>query len=121
MFRSRLTVSIPVAVVAALLGVGCGASVSVNDKGQVAVGEKTLDVATLPFTLRYPGAFQEATDTSAKAAHSVAVVGIPGEDTYIAVHKNGSVPMTLAALEAQARTALGTSADASGRARHGGI
>ena len=48
-------------------------------------------------------------------------MGIPGEDTYIAVHKNGSVPMTPAALEAQGRTALGTSAGASGRARHGGI
>jgi hypothetical protein len=121
MFPRRLTVSGAVAVAAVMLAGGCGASVSVNDKGQVAVGEKTLDVASLPFTLRYPGAFQEATDASAKAAHSVAVVGIPSEDSYIAVHKNGSVPMTLEALEAQARRALGTSVTGAARARHGGI
>lgn len=109
-------------LLAIILGVaGCGGSVSVNDKGQVAVGEKTLDVAALPFTFRYPGAFQEATDASVEATHSVAVVGIPGEDSYIAVHHNGSVPMTLDALEAQARTALGAGVTRTGRVRHGAI
>jgi hypothetical protein len=121
MVCSRLAVSSAAVIAAAALGGGCGASVSVNDKGQVAVGEKTLDVASLPFTLRYPGSFQEATGASAAATHSVAVVGIPGEDSYIAVHKNGSAPMTASALEAQARKALGTNISSSGRARHGGI
>jgi hypothetical protein len=104
----------------ALMG-GCGGSVSVNDKGQVAVGEKTLDVASLPFTFSYPGSFQEATDASVKATHSVAVVGIPSEDSYIAVHHNGSAPMSLDALEAQAHRALGTSVTGTGRASHAGI
>ncbi len=113
--------SVLAVVAVVLLASGCGGSVSVNDKGQVAVGEKTLDVATLPFTFSYPGSFQEATDASAKATHSVAVVGIPGEDSYIAVHHNGSAPMSLDALEAQARRALGASVTGTRRARHGGI
>lgn len=100
---------------------GCGGSVSVNDKGQVAVGDKTLDVASLPFTFSYPGSFQEATDASVEATHSVAVVGVPSEDTYIAVHHNGSAPMSLDALEAQAHRALGTSVTGTRRARHAGI
>ena len=117
-----MRVSSALAVVAVILPAsGCGGSVSVNDKGQVAVGEKTLDVASLPFTFSYPGSFQEATDASAGATHSVVVVGIPSEDSYIAVHHNGSAPMSLGALEAQARRALGSSVTATGRARHGGI
>jgi hypothetical protein len=110
----------------ALLGVlaalaSCGGSVSVNNKGQVAVGAKTLDVAAIPFTVRYPVSLQEATDASLKAAHAVALVGVPGEDTYIAVHLNGETTMSLDALEAQARRGLGASVLAAARESHGGI
>jgi hypothetical protein len=112
--------------VSALLGTvvliaGCGASVSVNNKGQVAVGAKTLDVASLPFTLRYPVSFQEATDASVKATHSVAVVGVPEEDSYIAVHLNGNSPMSLDALESQANRALGADLISAARESHAGI
>jgi len=116
----RVSSALPVVVVV-LLASGCGGSVSINDKGRVAVGEKTLEVASVPFTFSYPGSFQEATDASAKATHSVAVVGIPSEDSYIAVHHNGSAPMSLGALEAQALGALGASVTGTRRARHGGI
>jgi hypothetical protein len=100
---------------------GCGGSVSVNDKGQVAVGAKTLDVASIPFTLRYPVAFQEATDASVRAAHAVAIVGVPGEDSYIAVHLNGETTMSLDALAAQARRGLGASVISTARETHAGI
>jgi hypothetical protein len=105
----------------ALLVGGCGTSVSVNNKGQLAVGAKTLDVASLPFTFRYPVSFQEATDASVKATHSVAVVGIPGEDSYIAVHLNGNTPMSVDVLEAQARQALGAAVISTARESHAGI
>ena len=85
------------------------------------MGAKTLDVASIPFTFRYPTAFQEATDSSVKAAHAVAVVGVPGEDTYIAVHLNGKGVMSLDALEAQAHRGLGASVLATARERHAGI
>ncbi|HYM53976.1 MAG TPA: hypothetical protein VES97_01330, partial [Solirubrobacteraceae bacterium] len=81
---------------------GCGGAASVNDKGEVAVGAKTLDVASLPFTLHYPASFQEATDASLKATHSLAVVGLPGEDSYVAIRLNGDTAMSLDALAAQA-------------------
>jgi hypothetical protein len=111
-----------IALVGALvLLAGCGGSVSVNDKGQVAVGAKTLDIPSIPFTFRYPVAFQEATDASVTVAHAVAVVGVPGEDTYIAVHLNGKTAMSIDALEAQARRGLGASVLATARESHGGI
>jgi hypothetical protein len=110
----------------ALLGVvaliaSCGGSVSVNNRGQVAVGAKTLDVASIPFTFRYPVSFQEATDSSVKAAHALALVGVPGEDSYIAVHLNGEGTMSLDALEAQAHRGLGASVLATARGSHAGI
>jgi hypothetical protein len=104
-----------------VLATGCGGSVSVNDKGQVAVGAKTLTVASLPFTFRYPVSFQEATDASVEATHSVAVVGIPGEDSYIAVHLNGNTPMPLDVLEAQAHQALGANVISTARESHAAI
>jgi hypothetical protein len=105
----------------AVLFAGCGGAVSVNNKGQVAVGAKTLDVPSLPFTFRYPVDFQEATDASLNATHSVAVVGIPGEDSYIAVHLNGRTPMSLDALQAQARGGLGATVISTARESHAGI
>jgi len=104
-----------------VLVVGCGGSVSVDDRGQVAVGAKTLDVASIPFTLRYPVSFQEATDASTKAAHAVALVGVPGQDTYVAVHLNGETALSLDALEAQAHSALGANVVSTARASHAGI
>jgi hypothetical protein len=104
-----------------LLVAGCGGSISVNNRGQVAVGANTLDVASLPFTFRYPVSFQEATDASVRATQSVAVVGIPGEDSYIAVHLNGNTPMSLGALEAQARQALGSNVISVARENHVGM
>ena len=85
------------------------------------MGAKTLNVASFPFTFRYPTSFQEATDSSVKTAHAVALVGIPGEDSYIAVHLNGKGVMSLDALEAQARHGLGASVLATARERHAGI
>lgn len=109
------------ALLAMVVLAGCGGSVSVNDKGQVAVGAKTLTIASLPFTFRYPVSFQEATDASVEATHSVAVVGIPGEDSYIAVHLNGSTPLPLNSLEAQAHQALGANVISTARESHAGI
>lgn len=105
----------------ALVVAGCGGSVSVDNKGNVTVGAKTLNVAALPFTLRYPGSFQEATDASVAGAHSVALVGVPGEDSYIAIHLNGKTAMSLDSLEAQARSALGTDVTGTSREVHAGI
>ncbi len=85
------------------------------------MGANKLDVAAVPFTFRYPVSFQEATDASVRAAHSVAVVGIPGEDSYIAVHLNGDTPMSLDALEAQAREALGANVLSMARENHSGM
>ncbi|HEY4896407.1 MAG TPA: hypothetical protein VII01_09990 [Solirubrobacteraceae bacterium] len=99
----------------------CGGSVSVNSKGQVAVGPKTLRVGSLPFTFRYPASLQEATEASLQAAHAVALVGVPGENSYIAVHLNGETAMSLDALEAQAHRALGASALDTRRVSHAGI
>lgn len=117
----RRVLSLLLAVLVVTLAAGCGGSVSVNNRGQVAVGSKTLDVASIPFTLRYPVSFQEATDASLKEAHAVGLVGIPGEDTYIAVHLNGDTTMSLDALETQARRALGTSVVSTTRVSHAGI
>jgi hypothetical protein len=80
----------------------------VNSKGEVAVGAKTLDVASVPFTFRYPVSFQEATHASVRAAHAVALVGVPGKDSHIAVRLNGETTMSLDALQAQALDSLTT-------------
>jgi hypothetical protein len=117
---TRLLLSIGL-FVALIVFASCGGSVSVNNKGQVAVGAKTLDVASIPFTLRYPVSFQEATDASVKAAHAVAIVGVPEEDSYIAVHLNGEGTMSLDTLEAQAHRGLGASVLATTRESHAGI
>jgi hypothetical protein len=100
---------------------GCGGSVSVDTNLNMTVGAKTLDIATLPFTFHYPGSFQEATEASVQATHSVAVVGVPREDSYIAVHLNGDTPLSLKELEAQAKRALGSNVISTARETHAGI
>ena len=117
--RRALTFSLLPALSVLLLG--CGGSVAVNSKGEVSVGAKTLHVASIPFTFRYPASLQEATDTSLRAAHAVALVGVPGEDSYIAVHLNGETTMSLDALEAQARRALGAGVTHTERVSHSGF
>ncbi len=107
------------AAVAALTG-GCGGEISVDSTGGVSVNDKTLDIAEIPFTLRYPVAFREATDASLKEINALAVVG-PSPDSYVAVRRNGTEAMSLSALEAQARRALGNSIAGVARGRHSGI
>lgn len=94
---------------------------SVDNKGNVTVGAKTLSTPALPFTLRYPGSFQEATNATVAETHSVALVGIPGEDSYIAIYLNGKTRMSLDSLEAEARRALGTDVIGTSREVHAGI
>lgn len=106
------------AVLAALAG--CGTSVSVDTKGNIAVDHKTLDVTGVPFTFQYPVDYQEATDASLRSINALAVVG-PAADSYIAVRRNGRVTLSVKALEAQARRALGDAILATARETHSGI
>lgn len=92
-------------VAAVLLLPGCGGSISVDGDG-ISVNKKTLDVAEVPFTLEYPTDFSSATDESVKKLKAAAVVG-SGEQSYIAVRRNGSEPMSLEDLAQQGRVALG--------------
>ena len=85
------------------------------------VGPKTLRVSSIPFTFRYPVSLREATDTSLQSAHAVALVGVPGEDSYIAVHLNSKTTMSLDALEAQAHRALGVGVLHTQRVSHSGF
>lgn len=112
---SRLSVLVASLIVLA----GCGGSVSVNEKGKVSVNHKTLSTAAVPFTFEYPLEFREATDASVKAINALAVVG-PAADSYLAVRRNGTA-MTVAALERQARRALGASLLAAKRETHSGL
>ena len=93
---SRLSVLVASLIVLA----GCGGSVSVNEKGKVSVGHKTLSTAAVPFTFEYPLGFREATDASVKAINALAVVG-PAADSYLAVRRNGTA-MTVAGLPTSA-------------------
>ena len=56
-----------------------------------------------------------------KQSHSVAVVWLPGEDSYIAVHLNGSTRRSVDALEAQARQALCANVVSTARETHSSI
>lgn len=119
---ARCATSLAVVAFAALCPVlaGCGGSASVDTKGKIAVGHKTLSVSGVPFTFEYPVDFQEATDESAKSINAVAVVG-PEANSYIAVRHNGDQPMSPGALERQARRALGESILTAVRETHAGV
>lgn len=112
-----MTIRVILAAAAVAALAGCGASVDTT--GKLSIGHKTLSVSAVPFTFEYPLAFREATDASVAKANALAVVG-PGANSYIAVRRNGPA-MSLAALERQARTALGGAIVSSGRERHSGI
>ncbi len=105
---------------AALALAGCGTSVSVDTKGGIAVGHKTMRATGVPFTFRYPVEFREATDASVAAANALEVVG-PDADSYLAVRRNGDTEMSVAALERQARRTLGDAVLSTARERHAGI
>ena len=78
-------------------------------------------VASLPFTLRYPNTFQVADATSLKRTSAVAIVGVPGEGTFIAVRANGATPLSTKALTLQARRGLGTKGVTIRVERHSGV